>query len=139
MLCTHKTTIFCQFGNLQICPIFANPYLTQFSSISGGNCINQARRSRRLLLYHSERERYLLVDGACCCGGDCHLIDNLCPPPPLFPPHQRQIAISHEEDEYAKTKRHNCCKSIVNSKSKSMPPCSTEISEMIVLSVILLP
>ena len=39
MLCTHKTTIFCQFGNLEICPNFANPYLTQFSSISGGNCI----------------------------------------------------------------------------------------------------
>ena len=35
----HKTTIFCQFGNLEICPNFANPYLTQFSSISGGNCI----------------------------------------------------------------------------------------------------
>ena len=39
MLCTHKTTIFCQFGNLEICPNFANPYLTQFSSIFGGNCI----------------------------------------------------------------------------------------------------
>ena len=39
MLCTHKTTIFCQFGNLEICPNFANPYLTQFSSISGGNCV----------------------------------------------------------------------------------------------------
>ena len=42
MLCTHKTTIFCQFGNSEICPNFANPYLTQFSSISGGNCINKA-------------------------------------------------------------------------------------------------
>ena len=41
MLCTHKTTIFCQFGNLEICPNFANPYLTQFSSISGGNCITR--------------------------------------------------------------------------------------------------
>ena len=39
VLCTHKTTIFCQFGNLEICPNIANPYLTQFSSISGGNCI----------------------------------------------------------------------------------------------------
>ena len=39
VLCTNKTTIFCQFGNLEICPNFANPYLTQFSSISGGNCI----------------------------------------------------------------------------------------------------
>ena len=34
----HKTTILCQFG-LFFCPNFANPYLTQFSSISGGNCI----------------------------------------------------------------------------------------------------
>ena len=43
MLCTHKTTIFCQFGNLEICPNFANPYLTQFSSISGGNCIRKGQ------------------------------------------------------------------------------------------------
>ena len=35
----HKTTILCQFGNSQICPNFANPSLTQFSSISGENCI----------------------------------------------------------------------------------------------------
>ena len=42
MLCTHKTTIFCQFGNFEICPNFANRYLTQFSSISGGNCITSS-------------------------------------------------------------------------------------------------
>ena len=36
-----QNSIFCQFGNLEICPNFANPYLTQFSSISGGNCINK--------------------------------------------------------------------------------------------------
>ena len=34
-----QNNILCQFGNLEICPNFANPYLTQFSSISGGNCI----------------------------------------------------------------------------------------------------
>ena len=34
-----QNSILCQFGNLEICPNFANPYLTQFSSISGGNCI----------------------------------------------------------------------------------------------------
>ena len=48
MLCTHKTTIFCQFGNLEICPNFANPYLTQFSSISGGNCISKYEISKRV-------------------------------------------------------------------------------------------
>ena len=34
-----QNSILCQFGNLEICPNFTNPYLTQFSSISGGNCI----------------------------------------------------------------------------------------------------
>ena len=34
-----QNSILCQLGNLEICPNFANPYLTQFSSISGGNCI----------------------------------------------------------------------------------------------------
>ena len=34
-----QNSILCQFGNLEICRNFANPYLTQFSSISGGNCI----------------------------------------------------------------------------------------------------
>ena len=37
-----QNSILCQFGNLEICPNFANPYLTQFSSISGGNCIMTA-------------------------------------------------------------------------------------------------
>ena len=36
-----QNSILCQFGNLESCPNFANPYLTQFSSISGGNCIKQ--------------------------------------------------------------------------------------------------
>ena len=38
MLCTHKTTILCQFG------FFVTslpPYLRQFSAISGGNCITR--------------------------------------------------------------------------------------------------
>ena len=38
VLCTHKTTILCQFG-LIICHQFTNPYLNQFSSIFGGNYI----------------------------------------------------------------------------------------------------
>ena len=38
MLCTHKTASSASLV-LEICPNFANPYLTQFSSISGGNCI----------------------------------------------------------------------------------------------------
>ena len=38
MLCTHKTTILCQFG-LIICHFLTNSYLNQFSSIFGGNCI----------------------------------------------------------------------------------------------------
>ena len=38
MLCTHKTTILCQFGHI-ICHQFTNPFLNQFSSIFGGNCI----------------------------------------------------------------------------------------------------
>ena len=37
MLCTHKTTILCQFG--LSCHQLTNPYLHQFSTISGGNCI----------------------------------------------------------------------------------------------------
>ena len=40
MLCTHKTTILCQFG-LIICHQFTNSYLNQFSSIFGGNCISK--------------------------------------------------------------------------------------------------
>ena len=39
MLCTHKTASSASLV-LEICPNFANPYLTQFSSISGGNCIS---------------------------------------------------------------------------------------------------
>ena len=38
VLCTHKTASSASLV-LEICPNFANPYLTQFSSISGGNCI----------------------------------------------------------------------------------------------------
>ena len=38
MLCTHKTTILCQFG-LIICHQFTNPFHHQFSTIFGGNCI----------------------------------------------------------------------------------------------------
>ena len=38
MLCTHKTTILCQFG-LIICHQLTNSYLHQFSTIFGGNCI----------------------------------------------------------------------------------------------------
>ena len=38
MLCTHKTASSASLV-LEICPNFTNPYLTQFSSISGGNCI----------------------------------------------------------------------------------------------------
>ena len=34
----HKTTILCQFG-LIICHQLTNPYLHQFSTIFGGNCI----------------------------------------------------------------------------------------------------
>ena len=40
MLCTHKTTILCQFG-LIICHLLTNSYLNQFSSIFGGNCIRE--------------------------------------------------------------------------------------------------
>ena len=40
VLCTHKTASSASLV-LEICPNFANPYLTQFSSISGGNCISQ--------------------------------------------------------------------------------------------------
>ena len=43
VLCTHKTASSASLV-LEICPNFANPYLTQFSSISGGNCINKRRR-----------------------------------------------------------------------------------------------
>ena len=41
MLCTHKTASSASLV-LEICPNFANPYLTQFSSISGGNCIKDS-------------------------------------------------------------------------------------------------
>ena len=42
MLCTHKTTILCQFG-LIICHQLTEPYLNQFSSIFGGNCIKYSK------------------------------------------------------------------------------------------------
>ena len=61
MLCTHKTTIFCQFGNLEICPNFANPYLTQFSSISGGNCITELDTSE--ILEGERAAKYLTMVG----------------------------------------------------------------------------
>ena len=38
MLCTHKTTILCQFG-LIICHSPTYSFLHQFSTIFGGNCI----------------------------------------------------------------------------------------------------
>ena len=38
MLCTHKTTILCQIGQI-FCHQLTNPYFHQFSTISGGNCI----------------------------------------------------------------------------------------------------
>ena len=44
-----QNSILCQFGNSEICPNFANPYLTQFSSISGGNCITAKTHDARLL------------------------------------------------------------------------------------------
>ena len=37
MLCTHKTTILCQFG---LFFVLTNSYLHQFSTIFGGNCIS---------------------------------------------------------------------------------------------------
>ena len=58
MLCTHKTTIFCQFGNLEICPNFANPYLTQFSSISGGNCITRLPNGHWSLPLHHDQTQH---------------------------------------------------------------------------------
>ena len=48
MLCTHKTTILCQFG-LIICHSPTYSFLHQFSTIFGGNCINLGE----LLLYSS--------------------------------------------------------------------------------------
>ena len=52
-----QNSILCQFGNLEICPNFANPYLTQFSSISGGNCITSTRCcSATLTLTLAEQE-----------------------------------------------------------------------------------
>ena len=50
-----QNSILCQFGNLEICPNFANPYLTQFLSISGGNCINETSRDEHV----GEIERYI--------------------------------------------------------------------------------
>ena len=45
MLCTHKTTILCQFGHI-ICHQLTDSYLHQFSSIFGGNCIIKSKFSR---------------------------------------------------------------------------------------------
>ena len=47
MLCTHKTASSASLV-LEICPNFANPYLTQFSSISGGNCITTPLKEKSL-------------------------------------------------------------------------------------------
>ena len=46
-----QNSILCQFGNLEICPNFANPYLTQFSSISGGNCINEPQGYQKIRVH----------------------------------------------------------------------------------------
>ena len=42
MLCTHNTTT---YASLDYCHKLTNPYLHQFSSISGGNCITRRIRS----------------------------------------------------------------------------------------------
>ena len=43
MLCTHKTASSASLV-LEICHQFTNPFLNQFLSIFGGNCINAAHR-----------------------------------------------------------------------------------------------
>ena len=51
-----QNSILCQFGNLEICPNFANPYLTQFSSISGGNCITlKAYNTEAISRFHKRK------------------------------------------------------------------------------------
>ena len=71
-----QDSILCQLGNLQICPNFAHPSLTQFSSISGGNCIrltvssfdsqanqsNQSSHQRELLMPSPEVINLTLSD-----------------------------------------------------------------------------
>ena len=52
MLCTHKTTILCQFG-LIVCHQPTNSYLHQFSTIFGGNCI---------MCQWMEYKQYLTID-----------------------------------------------------------------------------
>ena len=62
MLCTHKTASSASLV-LEICPNFANPYLTQFSSISGGNCITTGSGTETHITYPS---RSLLTSCLAC-------------------------------------------------------------------------
>ena len=64
MLCTHKTTILCQFG-LIICHQLTNSYLNQFSTIFGGNCINitQCCLPPMLGFLIDEMSKYILSPG----------------------------------------------------------------------------
>ena len=57
-----QNSILCQFGNLEICPNFANPYLTQFSSISGGNCITAEEDWKSLRPYFGWQSEQVIKD-----------------------------------------------------------------------------
>ena len=49
VLCTHNTTT---SASLDYCHKFFNPYLHQFSSISGGNCINEPGNEYQKIKVH---------------------------------------------------------------------------------------
>ena len=61
MLCTHKTASSASLV-LEICPNFANPYLTQFSSISGGNCITALSEDSRAVGRRDGKSMRVLVE-----------------------------------------------------------------------------
>ena len=68
-----QNSILCQFGNLEICPNFANPYLTQFSSIFGGNCIIPQLLSAEVVL--CTHKTTIL----CQVGLSCHQLTTISP------------------------------------------------------------
>ena len=60
----HKTTILCQFG-LIICHQFTNPFLNQFSSIFGGNCIRPRGDADSLELFRLKNDFMYSVSNKC--------------------------------------------------------------------------
>ena len=59
MLCTHNTTT---SASLDYCHKLTNPYLHQFSSISGGNCIREGQKEPPICQFTRQIGQYQTVE-----------------------------------------------------------------------------